>query len=166
MPFEPGADASVSDLRQAAGRKAACLNSHVLGYGELAGVGGCRHTSPRPASHAELSAGSHSRRSERAGDLVAFNTDLIGSYGFCADLSRTWLCGGGGAPSNEQAELFAISSEQIGHNSGLIRPGVSFRDLVEGSKVPPPDCFPARYGVLYHGSGWPTLKRKTPASDA
>ena len=36
MPFEPGADASVSDLRQAARRKAACLNSHVLGYGELA----------------------------------------------------------------------------------------------------------------------------------
>ena len=115
-------------------------------------MGGCRHTSPRPASHAELSAGSHSRRTERAGDLVAFDTDLIGSYGFCADLSRTWLCGGG-APSNEQAELFAISSEQIGHNSGLIRPGVSFRDLVEGSKVPPPDCFPARYGVLYHGVG-------------
>ena len=57
------------------------------------------------------------------------------------------------ATRNEQAELFAISSEQIGHNSGLIRPGVSFRDLVEGSKVPPPDCFPARYGVLYHGVG-------------
>jgi Xaa-Pro aminopeptidase len=101
-----------------------------------------------------------SSRKIEAGDLVAFDTDLIGPYGFCADLSRTWLCGDG-APRNEQAELFAIASEQIAYNSELIRPGVSFRDLVKGSKVPPPDCFPARYGVLYHGVGladeYPTL---------
>jgi Xaa-Pro dipeptidase len=34
-----------------------------------------------------------SSRLIEAGDLVAFDTDLIGPYGFCADLSRTWLCG-------------------------------------------------------------------------
>ena len=30
------------------------------------------------------------------GDLVAFDTDLIGPYGYCVDISRTWRCGEGG----------------------------------------------------------------------
>ena len=100
-----------------------------------------------------------SRRIE-AGDLLAFDTDLIGPYGFCADLSRTWLCGNE-KPNDEQSELFAIAADQIGHNVALQRPGIGFRDLVERSRNPPRDCFPARYGVLYHGVGladeYPTL---------
>ncbi|MEW9838408.1 M24 family metallopeptidase, partial [Mesorhizobium marinum] len=101
-----------------------------------------------------------SSRKIEAGDLVAFDTDLIGPYGFCADLSRTWLCGDGQA-SNEQRDLFRIAANQIARNTELLRPGIAFRDLVERSAVPPPDCFPARYGVLYHGVGladeYPTL---------
>ncbi len=46
-----------------------------------------------------------SSRIIEAGDLVAFDTDLIGPYGFCADLSRTWLCGDG-QPSDEQRWLY------------------------------------------------------------
>jgi Xaa-Pro dipeptidase len=101
-----------------------------------------------------------SSRIVEAGDLVAFDTDLIGPYGFCADLSRTWYCGDG-EPSDEQRDLFAIASEQISRNTELVLPGTSFRDLVERSAVPPPECFPTRYGVLYHGVGladeYPTL---------
>ena len=101
-----------------------------------------------------------SSRKVEAGDLVAFDTDLIGPYGFCADLSRTWLCGDG-RPSNEQRELFAIAAGQIATNVALMKPGMGFRELVERSTNPPPDCFPARYGVLYHGVGladeYPTL---------
>lgn len=100
-----------------------------------------------------------SSRIIEAGDLVAFDTDLIGPYGFCADLSRTWLCGG--RPSNEQHVLYRIAADQIVGNTELMRPGISFRELVERSAVPPPDCFPTRYGVLYHGVGladeYPTL---------
>lgn len=101
-----------------------------------------------------------SSRIIEAGDLVAFDTDLIGPYGFCADLSRTWLCGDV-RPTNEQRDLFRIAADQIAHNTALLRPGISFRDLAEGSAVPPADCFPTRYGVLYHGVGladeYPTL---------
>ena len=101
-----------------------------------------------------------SSRIIEAGDLVAFDTDLIGPYGFCADLSRTWLCGDV-RPTNEQRDLFRIAADQIAHNTALLRPGISFRDLAERSAVPPPDCFPTRYGVLYHGVGladeYPTL---------
>ena len=53
------------------------------------------------------------------GDLVAFDTDLIGPYGFCADLSRTWLCGDG-KPSNEQRDLFRIAADQIAHNTAPV----------------------------------------------
>ncbi|MFH1796628.1 MAG: M24 family metallopeptidase [Pseudomonadota bacterium] len=101
-----------------------------------------------------------SSRIIEAGDLVAFDTDLIGPYGFCADLSRTWLCGDV-RPTNEQRDLFRFAADQIAHNTVLLRPGISFRDLAERSVVPPPDCFPTRYGVLYHGVGladeYPTL---------
>jgi Xaa-Pro aminopeptidase len=109
-----------------------------------------------------------SARIVEAGDLVAFDTDLIGPYGYCADLSRTWLCGDG-KPSNEQRDLFRIAAEQIEHNTQLMRPGISFRDLVERSHMPPPDCFPTRYGVLYHGVGladeYPTLPHATDWTD-
>jgi len=101
-----------------------------------------------------------SARIIEAGDLVAFDTDLIGPYGFCADLSRTWLCGDGKA-SDEQRDLYRIAADQIAHNTALMQPGTGFRDLVERSTNPPPDCFPTRYGVLYHGVGladeYPTL---------
>lgn len=109
-----------------------------------------------------------SSRVIEAGDLVAFDTDLIGPYGFCADLSRTWLCGDG-KPSAEQRDLYRIATDQIGFNTDLLRPGISFRDLVERSKIPPPDCFPARYGVLCHGVGladeYPTLPHATDWTD-
>jgi Xaa-Pro aminopeptidase len=109
-----------------------------------------------------------SSRVIEAGDLVAFDTDLIGPYGFCADLSRTWLCGDG-QPSNEQRDLFRIAADQIAHNTELMRPGTSFCDLVERSAVPPDDCFPTRYGVLYHGVGladeYPTLPHASDWTD-
>ncbi|WP_187971358.1 M24 family metallopeptidase [Aquibium microcysteis] len=101
-----------------------------------------------------------SSRPIEAGDLVAFDTDLIGPYGFCADLSRTWLCGDQ-RPSNEQRDLYRIAADQILANTDLMRSGVTFRDLVDRSSVPPADCFATRYGVLYHGVGladeYPTL---------
>ena len=101
-----------------------------------------------------------SSRTIEAGDLVAFDTDLIGPYGFCADLSRTFLCGDG-EPSEEQRWLYRTAADQIAFNTELMQPGTSYRELVERSKNPPDDCFPARYGVLYHGVGladeYPTL---------
>ena len=101
-----------------------------------------------------------SSRTIEAGDLLAFDTDLIGPYGFCADLSRTFLCGDG-EPSEEQRWLYRTAADQIAFNTALMQPGTSYRELVERSKNPPDDCFPARYGVLYHGVGladeYPTL---------
>ena len=86
------------------------------------------------------------------GDLVSFDTDLIGSYGFCCDISRTWLAGDG-RPTNEQRSLYQIAVEQIDHNRELLAPGVSFRDLSHRGKSLPDEYLANRYSVLYHGVG-------------
>ncbi len=93
-----------------------------------------------------------SARTIEAGDLVAFDTDLIGPYGFCCDISRTWLAGPG-APSAEQRSLYAISRDQIETNVALLRPGISFRDLCTSARTLPADCLPNRYNVMFHGVG-------------
>jgi len=70
----------------------------------------------------------------------------------CADVSRTWLCGGE-RPSNEQRDLFALAREQIAYNTELLRPGAGFRELTE-TAFKLPDAFAAnRYSVVFHGVG-------------
>ena len=65
-----------------------------------------------------------SARVIEAGDIVAFDTDLIGPYGYCCDISRTWLAGDG-RPTNEQRALYAMAEEQIAANMEMLRPGRS-----------------------------------------
>ncbi|MEN0041412.1 MAG: Xaa-Pro peptidase family protein [Pseudomonadota bacterium] len=86
------------------------------------------------------------------GDIVAFDTDLIGSYGFCCDISRTWLAGDG-EPTAEQIELYRIAVDQMEANTAMLRPGLTFRELSHTAKQLPDDCMPTRYGVLFHGIG-------------
>lgn len=86
------------------------------------------------------------------GDIVAFDTDLIGPYGFCSDISRTWLAGDG-MLTNEQRQLYAIAAEQVAFNMELLKPGMSIRELWENARLLPEDCLPNRYGCLYHGAG-------------
>ena len=63
----------------------------------------------------------------RAGDLVAFDTDLIGAFGYSADLSRTFHCGPG-RPSAGQRAIYRIAYDQLQHNIALLRAGMTFRD--------------------------------------
>jgi Xaa-Pro dipeptidase len=88
----------------------------------------------------------------RAGELVSFDTDLIGPYGMCCDVSRSFFCGPG-RPSPEQRRLYAIAWEQIHHNMALLRPGVAFRELAEKAFPLPEACRPQRYSVVFHGVG-------------
>ena len=85
------------------------------------------------------------------GELVAVDTDMIGPYGYCADISRTWLCGDGPA-SDEQRRLFRLAHEQVHHNIELMRPGVSYREVAERSWVPPEE-FQAYQEAVGHGCG-------------
>jgi len=86
------------------------------------------------------------------GDLVALDTDLIGPFGYCADISRTWHCGDK-KPTAEQRRLFAIALEQIEYNTGLLRAGMTFREFAESGYELPDNCKPNRYSVVAHGVG-------------
>jgi len=88
----------------------------------------------------------------RAGELVSFDTDLIGPYGMCADISRTYFCGPG-RPTPEQRTLYGLAWEQIHTNMALVKPGISFLELAEKSFKLPEDCRPNRYSVIFHGVG-------------
>ena len=86
------------------------------------------------------------------GDLVAFDTDLIGPYGYCCDISRTWLAGTK-RPTNEQRVLYGMAEEQLAANMAMLKPGLTFRELSHLGRNLPADCLPNRYSVLFHGVG-------------
>jgi Xaa-Pro aminopeptidase len=86
-----------------------------------------------------------------AGELVAFDTDLVGAYGMCVDMSRTWLCGDG-RPSAAQADLFARAVESIESNIPLITAGTTYREVTERLVYPPVEEFNG-YTVMAHGVG-------------
>lgn len=87
-----------------------------------------------------------------AGDIVAFDTDLVGPYGYCCDISRSWVTPDA-RPSNEQAALHAMAVEQIAFNAELIRPGVSFAELRDKAYPLSKAYYPNRYSCIIHGVG-------------
>ena len=85
------------------------------------------------------------------GDMVSFDTDFIGPYGYCCDTSRSWVCGD--APTDEQRRIYADAHAQIEHNKALLRPGLSFRELTGRLRPLAEEFVDQRYGVAMHGVG-------------
>ena len=85
------------------------------------------------------------------GDIVAFDTDLVGPYGYCADISRTWVCDA--RPSDEQRRIYAEAYTHILHDKALLKPGVTFRQLTERSRPLGDEFVDGRYSVAMHGVG-------------
>ena len=93
-----------------------------------------------------------SHRTIEQGDMVAFDTDMIGPYGYCADISRTWVVGDK-PPSDQQRRLYDLSRQQLDHNIALLRPGVSFTEYAERSFPLPEPYLANRYADVAHGCG-------------
>ncbi|MEO1793856.1 MAG: dimethylsulfonioproprionate lyase DddP [Pseudomonadota bacterium] len=91
-------------------------------------------------------------RTIRDGDIVAFDTDLIGPYGYCADLSRTWKAGDG-PPTAYERDLYQVAYEHIMTNRELLKAGVGFLEISEKSHRLPPQYQALKYGVVMHGVG-------------
>lgn len=100
-----------------------------------------------------------SMRAIEAGDMVSFDTDLIGPYGYCADISRAWVCGNG--PTDEQKRLYAHAYAQVQHDIELLKPGMTFKELSDASWPIPREFRANRYGCMVHGVGladeWPNI---------
>ncbi len=85
------------------------------------------------------------------GDIVGYDTDLVGAYGMMVDISRTWVAGDVN-PTSTQRQTFELAVEQIDRNSQLLVPGRSFAELTHESWAPPTADF-RHYCVLFHGVG-------------
>jgi len=92
-----------------------------------------------------------SSRVIQSGDLLGYDTDLVGAYGMMVDISRTWLVGGGSA-SIDQRDTHSLALEQIQRNTELLRPGTSFRELTFNGWSPPWADY-RRYCCQFHGVG-------------
>ena len=97
------------------------------------------------------------------GEIVSFDTDMVGPYGYCADISRAFVVGN--KFNDEQRKLYSMAVEQIDYNSRLIKDGLSFKEFTEKSWVLPEDYYPNRYSVMVHGIGlcdeWPAIRYPT-----
>ncbi|MDP6887182.1 MAG: Xaa-Pro peptidase family protein, partial [SAR324 cluster bacterium] len=101
-----------------------------------------------------------SMRKIEKGDLISFDTDLIGPYGYCSDISRAWICGN--RPTDEQRRLYGKAYEQIEHNISVLKAGMSFREVSEKCWSIPDEFLSHRYSSLIHGVGladeYPNIK--------
>ena len=97
------------------------------------------------------------------GEIVSFDTDMVGPYGYCADISRAFVVGN--KFNDEQKKLYSMAMEQIDYNSRLIKDGLSFKEFTEKSWSLPEDYYPNRYSVMVHGIGlcdeWPAIRYPT-----
>jgi Xaa-Pro aminopeptidase len=99
----------------------------------------------------------------QSGEIVSFDTDMVGPYGYCADISRAFV--EGHKFNEDQKKLYLMAVEHINHNSKLIKPGVSFTEFTEKSWKLPDEYYGNRYSCMVHGIGlcdeWPMIRYPT-----
>ena len=86
------------------------------------------------------------------GYILSVDTDLIGPYGICADISRSWVIGDA-PPTAEQKRLYKVAHEHIMTNIALLKPGVTLLEITEKGHRLPEEFRAQRYGVMMHGVG-------------
>ena len=93
-------------------------------------------------------------------EIIAFDTDLIGSYGICTDMSRTWWVGDQ-RPRPDMVTAMRHAHEHMMTNMSLLRPGISIPELVAKSHRLEDKYQAQKYGCLMHGVGlcdeWPLV---------
>ena len=109
-----------------------------------------------------------SDRECQAGEMISLDTDMIGPYGYCADISRSWTCGYT-LMTGQQRRLYETALDQVQHNLDLVRPGTDFTEFNEKSWRIPERHVPYRYSLAVHGVGmadeWPVLPLHVDWSD-
>ena len=93
-------------------------------------------------------------------EILAFDTDLIGSYGICIDISRTWWIG----PDKPRPDMIYAMQHGVEHvltNMEMLKPGVMIPELTANTHVLDAQYQKGKYGCLMHGVGlcdeWPLV---------
>ena len=93
-------------------------------------------------------------------EIIAFDTDLIGAYGICTDISRTWWIGDQ-APRPDMIYAMQHAHEHIMQNMELLKPGVSIPELTAQCHKLDDKFQRQKYGCMMHGVGlcdeWPLV---------
>ena len=93
-------------------------------------------------------------------EIVAFDTDLVGSYGICVDISRTWWIGDK-SPRSDMVYAMQHAHEHIMQNMEMLRPGIHMRELTMNSHTLDKNFQKGKYSCLMHGVGlcdeWPLI---------
>ena len=93
-------------------------------------------------------------------EMVSFDTDLVGPYGICCDISRSWWIGDA-APRPDMIYAMQHGHEHIMRNMEMLKPGVHMRDLSLNTHVLDAQFQKQKYGCLMHGVGlcdeWPLI---------
>jgi len=91
-------------------------------------------------------------------EIVAFDTDLIGSYGICIDISRTWWVGET-RPSNAMISAMNHGIDHIRDHQARLKPGVTIKELCFGGHKLEDQYWKQKYSCKMHGVGlcdeWP-----------
>ena len=93
-------------------------------------------------------------------EIVAFDTDLVGSYGICIDISRTWWIGDE-KPRPDMIDAMKHAHEHIMTNMEMLKPGVMIPELTERCHRLHDKFQAQKYGCMMHGVGlcdeWPLV---------
>jgi Xaa-Pro aminopeptidase len=93
-------------------------------------------------------------------EIISFDTDLVGSYGICIDISRSWWIGDQ-KPRADMIYAMQHGVEHIQHNMQMLKPGVMIPELSANTHVLDSQFQAQKYGCLMHGVGlcdeWPLV---------
>ncbi len=93
-------------------------------------------------------------------EIVSFDTDLIGSYGICVDISRSWWIGDQ-KPRADMVYAMRHAVDHIRTNMEMLKPGVMIPELSANTHVLDAKFQKQKYGCLMHGVGlcdeWPLV---------
>ena len=93
-------------------------------------------------------------------EIVAFDTDMVGAYGICVDISRTWWIGDQ-KPRADMIEAMKTGVDHIEQNMQMLKPGVNIQDLSRNCHQLPDKYQNLKYGCMMHGVGlcdeWPLV---------
>ena len=93
-------------------------------------------------------------------EIIAFDTDLVGSYGICVDISRTWWIGDQN-PRPDMIYAMQHAHEHIMTNMEMLKPGVTIPELTANCHRLDDKFQKQKYGCLMHGVGlcdeWPLV---------
>ena len=99
-------------------------------------------------------------RITRNNEIISFDTDLVGSYGICVDISRSWWIGDCNPPPDM---IYAMQHalDHIQTNMELLRPGLTIGELIANCHRLDDRFQAQKYGCFMHGVGlcdeWPLV---------